>query len=109
MQQILPLKSNQLLFRFKSYDASTHLIPNSGIISNFGCIILGCLCGEVAVGSKDELIGSEEDEDDDGVDDDDAVDEPKHGSGSSPGESRILDGNSTDLKERSAKNCTKMG
>ena len=40
------------------------------------------MCGEV-VGSKDELIGSEEI-------DDDGVDEPKHGSGSSPGESRIL-------------------
>ena len=66
-----------------------HTLPDSGIISNLGCIILGCLCGEVVVGSKDELIGSE-DEDDDGVDDDEAVDEPKHGSGSSPGESRIL-------------------
>ena len=61
----------------------------------------------MVVGSKDEIIGSE-DEDDDGVDDDEAVDEPKHGSGSSPGESRILDGNSIDIFENLPKNCTKM-
>ena len=107
----------QMYFLYPSYQISfilgsnhteaSHLVPDSGIISNFGCIILGCLCGEVVVGSKDEIIGSEDD-DDDGVEDDEAVDEPKHGSGSSPGESRILDGNSIDIFENLPKNCTKI-
>ena len=60
--------------------------PDSGINSIFGCIIiLGCFIGDV---SKDEFSGSEEEEEDEGVEV--VAEEPKHGSGSSPGESRIL-------------------
>ena len=60
--------------------------PDSGINSIFGCIIiLGCFIGEV---SKVEFSGCEDEEEDEGVEE--VADEPKQGSGSSPGESRIL-------------------
>ena len=44
------------------------------------------------VGSKDELKGSAEEDEDDGVEE-----APKQGSGSSPGESRILGGDSVTI------------
>ena len=69
--------------------------PDSGMISSLGCIILGNLCGDMAAGSKDELMGSEDE--DDGVEVEEA---PKHGSGNSPGESRILGDDSVTINSQ---------